>query len=224
MSHTFPTPTKMLTATQVVEPRPWEKSWDTRPKSPPIITTHDPRTVLKRTEIEDFGFGYSRRKQRRIQDQPISYPEDYISKEQAEENQARLDAFFRQQAELAEARRVQEASAKALIAQVAAKAAEEEAAAAAAALQAKKLAEEAAEKAERKKQRAALKKTMTPEEKERNKEKRLMKLVGAVVVKCMSKYSKQFDRDVFKQHAKEVRNFFYAELHDYFRTLIPALP
>ena len=52
----------------------------------------------------------------------------------------------------------------------------------------------------------------------------VLPLVGAVVVKCMSKYSKQFDRDMFKQHAKEVRNFFYAELHDYFRTLIPALP
>lgn len=195
----------MLTATQPASPRPWESSWYHRPKSPPIITTHDPRTVLKRTEVEDFGFGYSRRKQRRVQEPPIAYSEDYIPREQLEENQARLDAFFRHQAELAEARRVQEASAKALIAQVAAKAAEEEAAAAAAALEAKKLAEEAAEKAERRKERAALKKTLTPEEKEKNKEKRLMKLVGAVVVKCMSKYSKQFDRDMFKQHAKEVR-------------------
>jgi SRI (Set2 Rpb1 interacting) domain len=48
------------------------------------------------------------------------------------------------------------------------------------------------------------KKHQTPEEKEANKEKRLQKLVGAVVVKCMSKYQKQMDHDVFKKHAKEV--------------------
>ncbi|KAH9943768.1 hypothetical protein B0H21DRAFT_865088 [Amylocystis lapponica] len=42
------------------------------------------------------------------------------------------------------------------------------------------------------------------EEKEANKEKRLLKLVGAVVVKCMSKYQKQMDHDIFKKHAKEL--------------------
>jgi len=47
-------------------------------------------------------------------------------------------------------------------------------------------------------------KTQTAEEKEANKEKRLLKLVGAVVVKCMSKYSKKFDHDQFKKYAKEV--------------------
>jgi hypothetical protein len=47
-------------------------------------------------------------------------------------------------------------------------------------------------------------KTQTTEEKEANKEKRLLKLVGAVVVKCMSKYSKQIDHDQFKKYAKEV--------------------
>jgi histone-lysine N-methyltransferase SETD2 len=47
-------------------------------------------------------------------------------------------------------------------------------------------------------------KTQTTEEKEANKEKRLLKLVGAVVVKCMSKYSKQLDHDQFKKYAKEV--------------------
>ncbi len=215
MSHAFSTPTKTLTATQVVEPRPWEKSWDTRPKSPPIITTHDPRTVLKRTEIEDFGFGYSRRKQRRIQDQPISHSEDYISREQAEENQARLDAFFRQQAELAEARRVQEASAKALIAQVAAKAAEDEAAAATAALQAKKLAEEAAEKAERRKERAALKKTMTPEgEGEKQ---------GEAINEARRCGGREVHVEVFEtirprhvQAARERGEIFNADLYDYF--------
>lgn len=48
-------------------------------------------------------------------------------------------------------------------------------------------------------------KTQTHEEKEANKEKRLMKLVGTVVVKCMSKHSKQMDTTQFKKHAKEVR-------------------
>lgn len=47
-------------------------------------------------------------------------------------------------------------------------------------------------------------KTQTTEEKEANKEKRLLKLVGAVVVKCMSKYSKQLDHDQFKKYAKEL--------------------
>jgi SRI (Set2 Rpb1 interacting) domain len=45
------------------------------------------------------------------------------------------------------------------------------------------------------------------EEKEANKEKRLLKLVGAVVVKCMSKYASKMDNDVFKKYAKEVRAF-----------------
>ena len=61
----------------------------------------------------------------------------------------------------------------------------------------------AAEKAARKKERST-KVSLTPEKHEANKEKRLLKLIGAVVVKCMSKYSKSFDHDVFKKHAKEV--------------------
>ena len=40
-----------------------------------------------------------------------------------------------------------------------------------------------------------------------NKEKRLQKLIGAVVVKTMSKYSKQMSHDVFKKHAKEVSSY-----------------
>lgn len=48
------------------------------------------------------------------------------------------------------------------------------------------------------------KKLQTKEEKEVNKEKRLQKLVGSVVVKCMSKYQKQMDTTQFKKHAKEV--------------------
>jgi hypothetical protein len=49
------------------------------------------------------------------------------------------------------------------------------------------------------------KRPQTKEEKEATKEKRLQKLVGAVVVKCLSKHSKQMDHDVFKKNAKEVR-------------------
>ena len=48
-------------------------------------------------------------------------------------------------------------------------------------------------------------KHQSTEEKEANKEKRLLKLIGAIVVKCMSKYQKQMDHDLFKKHAKEVR-------------------
>lgn len=53
----------------------------------------------------------------------------------------------------------------------------------------------------------APKKPQSKEEREANKEKRLLKLVGAVVVKCMSKYSGKIENDVFKKYAKEVRSF-----------------
>jgi hypothetical protein len=42
-------------------------------------------------------------------------------------------------------------------------------------------------------------------DREDNREKRLLKLVGAIVVKTMSKYRTRMDVDVFKKHAKEVR-------------------
>ncbi|EGO02917.1 hypothetical protein SERLA73DRAFT_47203 [Serpula lacrymans var. lacrymans S7.3] len=48
------------------------------------------------------------------------------------------------------------------------------------------------------------KKQQSKEEKEANKEKRLVKLVGAIVVKCMSKHSKKMDHEQFKKHAKEL--------------------
>ncbi|KAI8990416.1 hypothetical protein BD414DRAFT_483561 [Trametes punicea] len=47
-------------------------------------------------------------------------------------------------------------------------------------------------------------KKLSNEEKEANKEKRLLKLIGAVVVKCMSKYKDQMDHDLFKKYAKEL--------------------
>ncbi|KAJ8075139.1 histone methyltransferase set2 [Marasmius tenuissimus] len=41
-------------------------------------------------------------------------------------------------------------------------------------------------------------------EREANKEKRLQKLVGAIVVKCMSKYAKDIEHELFKKYAKEL--------------------
>lgn len=46
---------------------------------------------------------------------------------------------------------------------------------------------------------------LSKEEKEANKEKRLLKLIGAVVVKVMSKHRDQMDHEQFKKYAKEVR-------------------
>lgn len=46
---------------------------------------------------------------------------------------------------------------------------------------------------------------LSAEEKEKLKEKRLLKLVGEVVVKCMSKYAKGLSKEMFKKYAKEVR-------------------
>lgn len=49
--------------------------------------------------------------------------------------------------------------------------------------------------------------SLSKEEKEALKEKKLKKLVGAIVVKTMSKYQKHMDHDQFKKYAKEVCNF-----------------
>lgn len=93
------------------------------------------------------------------------------------------------------------------------------AAAARAAEEAKKLEEErkAAEAAEiamkaEKLAARAKKKELSTEEKEALKEKKLLKLIGAVVVKTMSKYQKQMDHEAFKKYAKEVCNFSYEKL------------
>ncbi|KAG6868781.1 hypothetical protein C0993_010708 [Termitomyces sp. T159_Od127] len=59
------------------------------------------------------------------------------------------------------------------------------------------------EHSHRKKQKLS-KKPHTEEEREAMKEKRMLKLVGAVVVKCMSKHSSTMDHDQFKKHAKEL--------------------
>ncbi|KAF7793530.1 hypothetical protein EIP86_004644 [Pleurotus ostreatoroseus] len=80
----------------------------------------------------------------------------------------------------------------------------------------------AAKEAERAAKKAA-KKKQTPEEKEANKEKRLLKLVGAVVVKCMSKYQDQMDHEVFKKHAKEVIAEKEKKSHSYKENKLDAL-
>jgi len=95
-------------------------------------------------------------------------------------------------------------SVKEIIAAVEAKAEAERQAAAAAAEAEAKAAQEKAERIAKRKAKLAAKKTMTEEEKAQNKEKRLLKLIGAVVVKCMSKYAKGLSRDHFKKYAKEV--------------------
>ena len=105
-----------------------------------------------------------------------------------------------------EKERLHQKSVREIIAAAADAAAAEEAAAqaeAGAIAEAKAKADAAALKAARRKEKS-IKISLTPEEHEANKEKRLLKLIGAVVVKCMSKYSKSFDHDTFKKHAKEV--------------------
>lgn len=65
--------------------------------------------------------------------------------------------------------------------------------------------EKAEQEAERLAKKAAEKAAITPEERERRKERQILKLVGAVVVKVLSKYQDHFSRDDFKKHAQEVR-------------------
>ncbi|TDL26882.1 hypothetical protein BD410DRAFT_782971 [Rickenella mellea] len=77
--------------------------------------------------------------------------------------------------------------------------AEAAAAAAAAALQAK-----AEEQKKISSANGKSKQRLSKEEKEALKEKKLMKLVGAVVVKCMSKHQHEMGHDLFKKHAKEL--------------------
>ncbi len=73
------------------------------------------------------------------------------------------------------------------------------------AAEAKRDAEAAKKAAEKEKERHRKKHTQLSEaEKEALKEKKLQKLVGAVVVKCLSKHRDQMSHDEFKQHAKEV--------------------
>ena len=63
------------------------------------------------------------------------------------------------------------------------------------------------EKKGARKEKEKKKSSLSKEEKEALKEKKLKKMVGAVVVKTMSKYQKYMDHDQFKKYAKEVRRF-----------------
>ncbi|KAJ7057984.1 histone methyltransferase, partial [Mycena amicta] len=74
----------------------------------------------------------------------------------------------------------------------------------AAAAEAERAKKERKGKDPKRKHRSSTKKTQTPEEREAIRDKRLLKLVGAVVVKSMSKYGKGLDRDKFKKYAKEL--------------------
>ncbi|KAF9784792.1 hypothetical protein BJ322DRAFT_1006948 [Thelephora terrestris] len=60
------------------------------------------------------------------------------------------------------------------------------------------------EKRQAKKEKEKRKPSLSEEEKEALKEKKLQKMVGAIVVKTMSKYQKYMDHDQFKKHAKEL--------------------
>ncbi|KAK2465154.1 hypothetical protein APHAL10511_002846 [Amanita phalloides] len=80
----------------------------------------------------------------------------------------------------------------------AAEAAAAEAAVAAAAVEREKVETIAVRK------KVKVKKALTTQEKEENKERKLQKLVGAIVVKCMSKYAKVLNRELFKKYAKEL--------------------
>jgi histone-lysine N-methyltransferase SETD2 len=68
------------------------------------------------------------------------------------------------------------------------------------------------EKKQARKEKEKKKPNMNKEEKEALKEKNLKKMVGAVVVKTMSKYQKYMDHDQFKKYAKEVGYFFFVPL------------
>ncbi|KAF9264474.1 hypothetical protein L218DRAFT_862694 [Marasmius fiardii PR-910] len=99
-----------------------------------------------------------------------------------------------------------------LIAAVAEEQAAAEAAAAATKLEAAKAEAEAMKRSKseasgskrREKEREKKKSSQTDVEKEANKEKRLQKLVGAIVVKSMSKYAQNIEHDLFKKYAKEL--------------------
>ena len=62
------------------------------------------------------------------------------------------------------------------------------------------------EKRRPRKEKEKNKLSLSKEEKEALKEKKLKKMVGAVVVKTMSKYQKYMDHDQFKKYAKEVHH------------------
>ncbi|KAF8264188.1 hypothetical protein EI94DRAFT_1871740 [Lactarius quietus] len=111
------------------------------------------------------------------------------------------------QARLARLERKKAETAAIIAAAAAAQKAEEQRAlleAAAAAEARSKEEERQAERERKKKERKERKENGGGAGREDNREKRLLKLVGAVVVKTMSKYRARMDVDTFKKHAKEL--------------------
>jgi len=158
------------------------------------ITPPEPRTKFISREPPPRPESY-RRKRRIVeqsQTQDTSYFNSPVSNRLLPPSPGELERI--------EKERLHQKSVREIIASAAEAAAAEEAAAIA---EVKAKADAAAEKAARKKEKSN-KKSLTLEEHAANKEKRLLKLIGAVVVKCMSKHSKSFDHDAFKRHAKEV--------------------
>ena len=150
-------------------------------------------------------------KKRRYDDDPAFWArQEQLKREfmRRKEFIAQQESLKQEMLEKGRQRQAQKQSLEHVIANAKKAAADEEAAAAAAIAEAKLKAEAAAEKAAKRKERAQKKASMTPQQKEALKEKRLLKLIGAVVVKCMSKYGKSLDRDSFKKYAKEVCHLF----------------
>ncbi|KAG6811739.1 hypothetical protein H0H92_006004 [Tricholoma furcatifolium] len=138
-------------------------------------------------------------------------PQPVIVEDRRVESQVRREEFSREsvRAVIAAAAEAEAAAAKAAAeAEAEAKAKVEAKAAARAAKIAKHEAAKAAKReagtGENGHHHKKQKKAHTVEEKEALKEKRMLKLVGAVVVKCMSRHSKAMGHDQFKKYAKEL--------------------
>lgn len=191
-------------------------------------------SIQKQNAQNDWTIGEPSRKRRAVEDQQhrdswfaSSYlnPQPHRPRPKQEpltlEEWMKTPGYKEYEAEVkkkAAERKEKEEALKAIIASATAAAAAEDAAAASVAAEAKAKAEAAAAKEARRRERASRPKDAlkdTPEEKEAKKEKRLTKLIGPVVVKCMSKHSKAFDKDDFKKHAKEVRFIFIFCIPDY---------
>ena len=115
---------------------------------------------------------------------------------------------MQQAARLARLERTKAETAAIIAAAAAAQKAAEERALVEAAAAAEKLSKEEERNADRERRRKERKDKERGEKRrgEDNREKRLLKLVGAVVVKTMSKYRTRMEVDTFKKHAKEVRS------------------
>ena len=113
---------------------------------------------------------------------------------------------MQQAARLARLERTKAEAAAIIAAAAAAQKAAEERALVEAAAAAEQLSKEEERNADRERRRKDRKDKERGEKRrgEDNREKRLLKLVGAVVVKTMSKYRTRMDVDTFKKHAKEV--------------------